>query len=478
MNNFEVIIGIENHIELKTKTKMFSPAPVSYGQIPNTQVHEVDMAYPGTLPTVNKQAIKLAILTCNALNLKIDSLLKFDRKNYFYPDLTKGYQITQQYNPIGKDGKLEIEVNGEKKIVEIERLHIEEDTAKQIHKDNLTYIDFNRAGTPLVEVVTKPVMRNADEACAYVEKLREVLLFLKVSDVKMNEGSLRTDVNISIRPFGVTEFSNKVEIKNLNSISNIKKSIDYEIDRQTKLMLNNEIIKQETRRFDDQTNSTVAMRSKTDALDYKYFREPNIAPIQIDKSWIKEIINQSPESPDVKRVKYQEVYGLSLYDTNNLLANLELNDFFEETIKLTNDYQRVANLLTSDIQAILNDRNTTIDTLKITPQNLSELITLIKEGIISSKHYKTLIPIMVDSEVLLQDLIEELKIKIISDEATIVKLLNPIIENNSELIKEYNERPERVTKTIMGQLMKQTGGNVNPEKSMQIIIDIIKNQLI
>ncbi|PPE06510.1 Asp-tRNA(Asn)/Glu-tRNA(Gln) amidotransferase subunit GatB [Mesoplasma corruscae] len=478
MNNFEVIIGIENHIELKTKTKMFSPAPVSYGQIPNTQVHEVDMAYPGTLPTVNKQAIKLAILTCNALNLKIDSLLKFDRKNYFYPDLTKGYQITQQYNPIGKDGKLEIEVNGEKKIVEIERLHIEEDTAKQIHKDNLTYIDFNRAGTPLVEVVTKPVMRNADEACAYVEKLREVLLFLKVSDVKMNEGSLRTDVNISIRPFGVTEFSNKVEIKNLNSISNIKKSIDYEIDRQTKLMLNNEIIKQETRRFDDQTNSTVAMRSKTDALDYKYFREPNIAPIQIDKSWIEEIINQSPESPDVKRVKYQEVYGLSLYDTNNLLANLELNDFFEETIKLTNDYQRVANLLTSDIQAILNDRNTTIDTLKITPQNLSELITLIQEGIISSKHYKTLIPIMVDSEVLLQDLIEELKIKIISDEATIVKLLNPIIENNSELIKEYNERPERVTKTIMGQLMKQTGGNVNPEKSMQIIIDIIKNQLI
>ncbi|SYV96459.1 Aspartyl/glutamyl-tRNA(Asn/Gln) amidotransferase subunit B, partial [Mycoplasma putrefaciens] len=286
MKNFEVIIGIENHVELKTKTKMFSPAPVSFGQTPNTQVHEIDMAYPGSLPSVNKKGVELAILACNALNMKIDTLLKFDRKNYFYPDLTKGFQITQQFNPIGLNGSLEITLNNNlKKIIEIERLHIEEDTAKQIHKDDLTYLDYNRAGVGLIEIVTKPVIRSADEACAYVEKLREILLLLNVSDVKMNEGSLRTDINISIRPFGSNSFSNKVEIKNLNSISNIRKAIDFEVVRQTEIILANKVVEQETRRFDDSTNKTVLMRSKSDALDYRYFREPNIFPIQLDKTW-------------------------------------------------------------------------------------------------------------------------------------------------------------------------------------------------
>ncbi|MBY7703990.1 Asp-tRNA(Asn)/Glu-tRNA(Gln) amidotransferase subunit GatB [Vibrio harveyi] len=284
MNNFELIIGIENHVELKTNTKMFSSAPVTFGKKPNTQVNEVDMAYPGSLPTVNKKGVELAILACNALNMKIDTLLKFDRKNYFYPDLTKGFQITQQFNPIGSEGKLEITLpDNSKKVIEIERLHIEEDTAKQVHKDDLTYIDYNRAGVGLIEIVTKPVMRSADEACAYVEKLREVLLFLNVSDVKMNEGSLRTDLNISIRPLGSKSFSNKVEIKNLNSISNIRKAIEFELNRQREIILSNKIVEQETRRFDDQTNSTVLMRSKSDALDYRYFREPNILPIQLDE---------------------------------------------------------------------------------------------------------------------------------------------------------------------------------------------------
>ncbi|ATZ21373.1 Asp-tRNA(Asn)/Glu-tRNA(Gln) amidotransferase subunit GatB [Mesoplasma tabanidae] len=478
MKNFEIVIGIENHVELKTKTKMFSSAPVSYGEIPNTNVNETDMAYPGSLPTVNQKGIELAIKTCNALKLEIDTLVKFDRKNYFYPDLTKGYQITQQYNPIGKNGKLIISVDGIEKEVDIERLHIEEDTAKQIHKDDLTYIDYNRAGTGLVEIVTRPVLRSADEACAYVEKLREVLLFLKVSDVKMNEGSLRTDVNISIRPFGSKEFSNKVEIKNLNSISNIKKAIEFEVERQTKLMLNNEIIIQETRRFDDTTNSTVSMRSKSDALDYKYFREPNIMPIQLDQKWVNECIKNSPELADGKRIKYVNDYKISINDTNILLTSIEMSEFFEEAIKHTSNYTKVANILISDIQAQLNSENTSIDKLALSPVHLAEMINLVDQTIISSKHTKTILPIiMKNNSKSVMEIVEELNIKMISDENEITSLVNPIIESNLELLEQYNERPERVTKTIMGQLMKVTGGNVNPEAGINIIVKLVEARL-
>ncbi|AGY41235.1 Aspartyl-tRNA(Asn) amidotransferase subunit B, Glutamyl-tRNA(Gln) amidotransferase subunit B [Mesoplasma florum W37] len=478
MKNFEIVIGIENHVELKTKSKMFSSAPVSYGETPNTNVNETDMAYPGSLPTINKKGIELAIRTCNALNMEIDTLVKFDRKNYFYPDLTKGYQITQQYNPIGKNGKLNISVNGLTKEVDIERLHMEEDTAKQIHKDDLTYIDYNRAGTGLVEIVTRPVLRSADEACAYVEKLREVLLFLKVSDVKMNEGSLRTDVNISIRPFGTEEFSNKVEVKNLNSISNIKKAIEFEVERQTKLMLNNEIIIQETRRFDDTTNSTVSMRSKSDALDYKYFREPNIMPIQLKKEWVEDCIKNSPELADIKRIKYVNDYKISINDANIILTSIEMTEFFEETIKFTNNYTKVANILISDIQAQLNNENTTIDKLALLPSHLAEMINLVDQSVISSKHTKTILPIiMKDSSKSVIEIVEELNIKMISDENEIANLVNPIIESNLELLEQYSERPERVTKTIMGQLMKVTGGNVNPETGMNIIIKLVENKI-
>jgi aspartyl-tRNA(Asn)/glutamyl-tRNA(Gln) amidotransferase subunit B len=283
MINFEVIIGIENHVELKTKSKMFADSPVSFGMIPNSQVNEVDLGYPGALPSVNKEGVRLAILAVNALQMNLDPLLIFDRKNYFYPDLAKGFQITQQFFPIGSNGQLTIKLdNGTEKVIEIERLHIEEDTAKQIHKDETTFIDYNRSGIGLIEIVTKPVLRSAEQAVKYVEKLRETLLFLGVSDVKMNEGSLRCDVNISLRPIGSEKFSHKVEVKNLNSLANIKKAVEFEIQRQTKILLNNEIVEQETRRFDEAKQETVSMRSKSDALDYKYFTEPNISPIQLD----------------------------------------------------------------------------------------------------------------------------------------------------------------------------------------------------
>lgn len=280
--NLEVVIGIENHVELKTKTKMFSPGPITFGAPPNTSVNEIDLGYPGTLPSVNGEGVRLAVLAAHALDMTIDPLLIFDRKNYFYPDLPKGFQITQQFHPIGREGKLKIAVDGIVKNVAIERLHIEEDTAKQIHKGDYTYIDYNRSGIGLIEIVTKPVLRSANQAVAYVEKLRETLLYLGVSDVKMNEGSLRCDVNISLRPYGSDIFGSKVEIKNLNSLMNMRKAIEFEVDRQTQLLLQNQIVNQETRRFDEATQTTVGMRSKADAIDYRYFAEPNLAPIALD----------------------------------------------------------------------------------------------------------------------------------------------------------------------------------------------------
>ncbi|ATZ18994.1 aspartyl/glutamyl-tRNA amidotransferase subunit B [Williamsoniiplasma somnilux] len=478
MNNFEIIIGIENHVELKTKSKMFAPAPVVYGAKPNTMISEVDMGYPGAMPTVNKKGVELAILAAHAFKMEIDPLLKFDRKNYFYPDLVKGFQITQQFHPIGKNGSIEIELsNHQKKIINIERIHIEEDTAKQNHKGDLTYIDYNRSGVGLIEIVSHPEIRSAEEACAYVEKIREILLFLGVSDVKMNEGSLRCDVNVSIRPFGATTYSNRVEVKNLNSIANVKKAIDFEVARHSKILLSGEIVQQETRRFDENLQETVVMRSKEDSIDYRYFAEPNIAPIQLDLKWVANVIKNSPELAESKRARYINEYHISLVDTNIILSNLELTNFFEKTIKLTKSISKVVNYLVGDIQSELNKANKEIYETNLTPQNLAEMINLIEEGTISSKHAKTILPIIITSANKSPLMIaEELNLKVISDIPTITSYLNKIINDNLELIKQYDERPERVTKTIMGQLMKETGGNVNPDIAMNQIIRIIKNR--
>ncbi|WP_028126885.1 Asp-tRNA(Asn)/Glu-tRNA(Gln) amidotransferase subunit GatB [Entomoplasma lucivorax] len=476
MNNFEVIIGIENHVELKTKTKMFSSAEVGFGAIPNTMTNEVDLGYPGAMPTVNKRGIELAILAVHALKMKLNPLLKFDRKNYFYPDLVKGFQITQQYDPIGTEGSLEIEVDGVKKNIEIERLHIEEDTAKQIHKDDLTFIDYNRSGIGLVEVVTKPVLRSADEAIAYVNNLREILLFLGVSDVKMNEGSLRCDVNISLRPYGAYAFSNKVEIKNLNSLANIKKAIEFEIERQQAILLKSETVVQETRRFDEASQQTVAMRSKVGAIDYKYFTEPNIAPIQLDQNWIDQIIANSPELPNVKRQRMVEQLGLDLHDVNIILSSLELTNFFEATLALTSDANKVIKFLIGDVFSELNKDNLTIDQIKLTPQNLADLVNHLNNGIISSKHVKTILPIIMNDDTKTVDqIIEENNLKLISDSVEIERLLKPLLESNQELLKQFDERPERVIKTIMGLLMKETQGNVNPDIANEILLKHLGN---
>ena len=300
--NFEAVIGIEIHVEMKTRTKMFSASPNRFGATPNTLVTPVDMAFPGTLPVVNKQAVINAIRVSNALNMEIDHELWFDRKNYFYSDLPKGYQITQDKRPIGKEGYVEIETTNGIKKIGIERLHMEEDTCKQLHMADYTLIDYNRAGTPLVEIVSKPEMRNGEEAMKYVEQIRSIVIYSGVSDGKMEEGSLRCDVNISLRPIGDEKFGTKVEIKNLNSLANVQRAIDFEMKRQSEILLSGGVVEQETRRFDETKKETVLMRKKTDAVDYKYFTEANITPIKLSDEFVNNAIKTCPELASSKEI--------------------------------------------------------------------------------------------------------------------------------------------------------------------------------
>ena len=314
--NFEAVIGLELHIEMKTNSKMFSSSKNQFGAEPNTLVSPFDMAFPGSMPSVNKQAVINAIRVCHTLHMDIDDELWFDRKNYFYSDLPKGYQITQQARPIGKNGYLML---NDKKI-RIERLHLEEDTCKQVHTNKLTLLDYNRAGVPLVEIVSLPEISSGEEAMRYVERIRSIVSFLEVSDGKMENGSLRCDVNVSIRPIGSNKFGTKVEIKNLNTLANIKRAVDYEIKRQEALLLSGGIVKQETRRFDESKRVTVLMRNKIDEVDYKCFTEPNILPIKLDKEFIEEAIKTSPELAEIKYERYLKL-GLSEYDAKLLVAN-------------------------------------------------------------------------------------------------------------------------------------------------------------
>ena len=317
---YEATIGIEIHCQLKTNTKMFSGAPTSFGRKANTCVNEIDLGHPGTLPSVNVEAVKKAIQACTALHLEIDPLVKFDRKNYYYSDLPKGFQITQQFHPIGRNGYIEINTSTGKKKIRIERIHMEEDTAKQFHLTKFSLLDFNRAGTPLIEIVSYPDMKTGEEAEAYVEALRQTLFYIGVSDCKMEEGSMRCDVNVSIAPKGSDKLGVKNEIKNLNSISHVGKAVEYEIQRQKKLLEAGEVIHQETRRYDEKTNTTVMMRRKEGSVDYKFFPEPNIFPIQLDPSWIQDIQEHMPELPEARKERYAKQYALSEHDIRILIA--------------------------------------------------------------------------------------------------------------------------------------------------------------
>ena len=472
--NFEQVIGLEVHCELKTHSKMFSAAPVTFGEDVNTMVNEVDLGMTGTMPVLNKRGVEFAIRVCHALHMEIDELLCFDRKNYYYSDLPKGFQITQDKRPIGINGYLDIEVDGEVTRVEIERLHMEEDTAKQFHFDDYSLIDYNRAGIPLIEIVTRPNIGNGAQAAAYLEKLRQVFLYTDVSDAKMEEGSMRCDVNISIRPFGSEEFGIRTEIKNLNSISNVQKAIEFEAMRQEKVLIQGGEVKQETRRFDEDSKETVVMRAKGDAVDYKYYTEPNILPIRLDHQWVMQIKDELPMMADERAKLYIEKHGLPQTDANILVASKDISDFYEETIQTCQEYKLVCNWLLGEVQAYLNKENLTIQQTKLTPAYLGKMISFIQDGTISSKQAKKVFECLMSEGKDPEVIIEEKGMKQISDPTTLTNIINEVLDANEQSIQDYAAGKDRAVGFLVGQIMKKTGGQANPKVTNQILIQLLK----
>ena len=470
MSKYLPTIGIEVHVELKTNTKIFSNSRNGYGSVVNSLTNVVDLGYPGTLPTLNEEVINLGIKAATVLNCKIRRQMHFDRKNYFYPDNPKNYQITQNDTPIGYDGYVEINDDGVMKKIYIEEMHIEEDTCKSTHRKDNTYLDFNRAGVPLIEIVTKPCMTTPNEAKLYLEKLRELLFYTDVSDCKMEEGSMRADANISLRKKESDPFGTKVEIKNIGSISNVGLSIEKEIKRQEKLYNNNETIKEQTRRFDDKLEDTVLMRVKETGNDYRYFPEPDIPFVVITDEMIEEVKKTIPMLPDERREKYKEL-GVSDINTNKLVQNRSLSDYFNQLLDKNTNHKIASNLLLGDISQYLNKTEKEIFDTTLTIPRFLELISLMEDNTLTSKNLKEIIDIVLESNKTIKEIMKDENIENITDDNAIREVIKQIISNNQESVEDYKNGHDRAIKYLMGQVMKETKGKANPKMAMDILIE-------
>ena len=458
-------IGIEVHVELKSMAKVFSLSKNNFNDEENTNINVIDLGYPGVLPRLNKGVIDDALKACLALNFNINRLMHFDRKNYFYPDLPKGYQITQQDTPIGYDGYVEIE----NKKIYLERMHIEEDTCKSLHTTD-TLLNFNRAGVPLLEIVTKPCISSGKEAVEYLEKLRETLLYLGISDVKIEEGSMRCDVNVSVSD--TDELGTKVEVKNIGSISNVGVAIDYEIQRQEELVANAEVIIEQTRRFDDKTKTTILMRYKETGNDYRYFPEPDIPYVYIDDEWIEQIKKEMPVLTDELKDKYIKL-GINNNNIKTIIANKEICNFFETVVDDVNP-NIAANLLTGDILSYLNKHFIKLEESKLTKDNFIKLVELLDKKTISSKQGKEVINILLDTGKDVLDIVKENKMEQISDNSLVLDIVTKVIDANPDSVKDFKEGKDRAVKYLMGQVMKESKGQVNPGLANQVLIEELK----
>lgn len=461
--NFETVIGLEVHVELKTNSKIFSPAPAHFGSDPNTNTNVIDWGYPGVLPVMNEKAIEFGMKAALALNCQISKQTHFDRKNYFYPDNPKAYQISQFDQPIGHDGWIEIEVAGEKKTIRIERVHLEEDAGKNIHgQEGYSYVDLNRQGTPLIEIVSEADMRSPEEAYAYLEALRSIILFTEVSDVKMEEGSMRCDANISLRPHGQEELGTKTELKNLNSMTYVRKGLAYEEKRQTKVLLAGGTIQQETRRFDEATGETLLMRVKEGSSDYRYFPEPDIPHFIIDDAWIEQVRQSLPEMPKERRIRYVEELGLPEYDAMVLTLSKEMSDFFDETLKQGADAKLASNWLMGEVAAYLNSEKVELAETKLTPTNLAGMIVLISDGTISSKIAKKVFKELIENGGDAKAVVEAKGLIQLSDPAQLLPIITEILDNNQQSIDDFKDGKDRAVGFLVGQVMKATKGKANP----------------
>ena len=466
---YTTVIGLEVHSELKTKSKAFCSCSTEFGGEPNTHVCPVCLGMPGALPVLNKQVVEFAIRAGLALDCEIKKFNKFDRKNYFYPDLSKNYQISQFDKPICEGGHIDIEVDGQTKRVGITRIHMEEDAGKLVHSgatiktSDSSAVDYNRAGVPLIEIVSEPDMRSAAEARAYMEKLKAILEYTDVSDCKMQEGSLRCDANISVMPEGATEFGTRAEIKNLNSFRALERAIEYEIQRQIQLVEDGGTVVQETRTWDDGKGMTLSMRSKEEAHDYRYFPEPDLVPVEIDDAWIARVKSELPELPAARKARLMQEKGLVDYDAENIVSTKAMAEYFDEAAKHTEDSKGIANWLLGDVSAYLNSENIAIEQFPITPANLGEMVNLINKGVLSSKLAKKVFVEMLKTGKTPQALVKELGLEQISDEGAIVKIVEETLAENPQSIIDYKAGKDRALGFLVGQIMKKSRGKANPE---------------
>ncbi|WP_096271559.1 Asp-tRNA(Asn)/Glu-tRNA(Gln) amidotransferase subunit GatB [Paucisalibacillus globulus] len=470
--NFETIIGLEVHVELKTKSKIFSPSPNAFGSEPNTNVNPIDLGYPGVLPVLNEEAVNFAMKAAMALNCEIATNTKFDRKNYFYPDNPKAYQISQFDQPIGEHGWIEIEVAGKKKKIGITRVHLEEDAGKLTHGDDgYSYVDFNRQGTPLIEIVSEPDMRTPEEAYAYLEKLKTIIQYTGVSDVKMQEGSLRCDANISLRPYGQEKFGTKAELKNLNSFTFVQKGLEFEEKRQEKVLLSGGEILQETRRYDEKTKETILMRVKEGSDDYRYFPEPDLVPLYIDDAWKERVRSEIPELPDARKQRYIDEFGLSEYDAANITSSKEMADFFEETVNHGADIKQASNWLMGEVTGYMNKHYKELHDLALTPESLGKMIKLIEDGTISSKIAKKVFAELVEKGGDPEKIVKDKGMVQISDEGQLREIITGILNENEQSIIDFKNGKDRALGFLVGQVMKATKGQANPPMVNKILIE-------
>ncbi|MBF0484010.1 MAG: Asp-tRNA(Asn)/Glu-tRNA(Gln) amidotransferase subunit GatB [Candidatus Omnitrophica bacterium] len=472
---FETVIGLEVHLQLKTATKIFCACANQFGEQPNSLTCPVCLGLPGTLPVLNRQVLEYGIKVGLALGCEINPFIKFDRKNYYYPDLPKAYQISQYDFPVAKNGFVMIpKEKGEQKKIRINRAHLEEDAGKLTHDAVGTLVDYNRTGTPLLEIVTEADLRSPQEAYDYLQVLKLALQYLNVSDCDMEKGSLRCDANVSIRPMGETKLGTKSEIKNMNSFKAVKAALEYEVIRHTQVIMSGEKIVQETRLWDDNKQTTFSMRSKEEAHDYRYFPDPDLVPFVVDQQKIEEIRNSLPESPFKKLERFKQQYKLNEYDATILVQDQNVAAFFEECVMIFSDAKKVANWLNGAVLQELNDRKIPITQIKITPVALAELIKNVEDGVVSNLAGKEVLKDMLDTGKTASQIINEKGLAQVSDQSALTAVVDEIIKDNPKAVTEFKSGKENIIGFLVGQAMKKTQGKANPK----MIGEIIKRRIV
>ena len=469
--NYETVIGLEVHVELATKTKIFCGCSTEFGGAPNTHTCPVCTGMPGSLPVLNKKVVEFALKAGLAANCQIHQYCKFDRKNYFYPDNPQNYQISQLYLPICHDGYVEIDTAAGKKKIGIHEIHMEEDAGKLIHDEweDCSLVDYNRSGVPLIEIVSEPDMRSAEEVIAYLEKLRLIIQNLGASDCKLNEGSMRADVNLSVREVGSPKFGTRTEMKNLNSFKAIAHAIEGERERQIELLEEGRQVIQETRRWDDNKESSYAMRSKEDAQDYRYFPEPDLPLFEISDEWIEEMRTELPEFPKDRRARYVAELGLSDYDANQLTATKVTSDFFEAAVALGGDAKQVSNWLQGEVAQFLNAEGKTLEEIKLTPENLVEMIAIIEDGTISSKIAKKVFVHLAKNGGGAREYVEKAGLVQISDPEVLIPIIHQVFADNEAAVADFKSGKRNADKAFTGFLMKATKGQANPQVALKLL---------